>query len=101
MNRKRQSNPVEYCPICLKRLTARFAAASHYNKHVKAGEIEKRGNGEGAIYRIITDDPFQSAWWRTGLHNWNIQDRIAHIPTDSDRKQYLIREWKKEHRFGS
>lgn len=94
-HRKRQSNPDEYCPLCLQHFTARFAAASHYGKHVRAGEMEKRGSGEGAEYRLVTSDVLHSAWWRTGCHVYGFDKTPEHVRFECNA--YLVKQWKKEH----
>lgn len=59
--RKKQSNRPEYCPVCLRVLSNRAAAVSHYNAHVRAGELIKDKQG----YQIAGD--WRKVWWERGF----------------------------------
>lgn len=98
MSHRKRPNPGEYCPLCLQHLTARFAAASHYNKHVRAGEMEKRGNGEGAEYRIVTENAMHQAWFRKGCHVYGYKTP-DHLRLECN--QYLVKLWKRAHGFAT
>jgi len=95
---RRQSNRPEYCPLCSQRLTARFAATSHYKAHTRRGELEQKG--ELNLWRIPNPkNRLHDAWWSRGFH---VYAGIMLTPEkiESERRGYLVDRWQREHRAG-
>lgn len=88
--RVKQSNRVEYCPVCLMALNNRGAAVSHYNRHVSRLELEK----VGGYYRVINADPLHRGKWDRGFAYYR-----GGVSLSSQRDSFLVMMWKKEKGF--
>jgi hypothetical protein len=87
--RTRNSNRPEYCPLCLRRLAARHAAASHYRAHVRKGELVE----VGTRFRIAQPtSEMEGAAWSRGFQVG------ASLPDERDirraRDTYLFRAYR-------
>lgn len=91
--RQRQSNSIEYCPLCVRSFKTRFAAASHYEAHVRADELEvegERGENGTRRYRIpetARKTVFEDQWWARGFKVDRF--RLTSAEDDDQRTRWL------------
>lgn len=68
--RKRQSNSVEYCPYCAKRLTNRASAISHYRSHVPEDLIgDKKLHDNPTSFHFI----YSEFGWNRGISESSVR----------------------------
>jgi hypothetical protein len=100
--RQRQSNTIECCPLCARPIKTRFAATSHYEAHVRRGELEaegeriEKGSRRYRIPEAGRKTIFEDEWWQRGfkfdkyrmMHAEDEDQRLRWI--ENDRIQFFV-----------